>query len=492
MGNNINVILGSKGKCCLCSNTPHCGDCDEEPPPPPPPPNCDCNVCGLFNIPAACEDKAKEFYGACGKCTNVGPCDVVCGSGVGTQGCYAPEPVNCLDLGCFDCEPSPEPPEDPCIKIVDDECSCADIELTCCSYANKTCTDFNFNYFSDTHSAEAGCAGTDCYKKVAVECETLTCYECKTCADFGLSDTKLTCDPGFVLRKETPCGSRLTCYDCVDIDCNCNNAGLANSCSELTLEGECEVCEGDTGYLPTPECKNVYCYYTRSKNCSELSDGTCEDCDSPTKDDDCYFQLPTLRCLCVHNFEQKVVCCEEEPLYCAQIGYLKEEVWGDSPTPPEPCECDESWEPIASGCEETTGCYSCQKMDCWKVTGVSTAAIGSPCCSTTANLTHSKDCSKGPAETVAINNVSGTFTVTCNPPGGCEKVWPDPDCGEGGPCCCAGYCTGKATDTVWPIGPAVTVVATGCTTARATFEFEDCGLPPADFQIYIDLEMCFC
>jgi hypothetical protein len=497
MAYNVNVALGSSGSCCSCETTPPCSDCDEVPPPPPP--TCDCTTCGYYNLLTACNDEAFELYGDCGKCVRVGDCEVVCG-GTGSHGCYIPAQQDCFDLGCVPCT-EPYEPTDPCYKLdaTVSECICVHEEsggLSCCTYTPKICTDYDLNYYSDIASATIFCGGNDCYKTASVDCPTLSCYECKTCEDFGLSSTKLTCDPGFVLTTETPCGTKLTCYACVDAGCDCNDVGLANSCDELTYDPECEVCEGDTGYLPTPGCEKVYCYYIRSKTCSEISpEGiTCYDCDAPTKDDNCYYMLETLDCLCIREGKADVQCCEEEPKTCQAIGNDKGEVWGDSPTPPAPCPCGECWKPVASGCPDTTGCYSCQPMTCWKITGWYTAKVGSPCCVTTANLTFSGACTPGAPGSVANLNMSGTFSVNCTPPPGCTKVWPDPDCGVVDPCCCAEYCTGKAPDTIWPIGDPAGVVLLGeCQNeALVSFEFEDCNIPPGDLIIYVRLEKCCC
>ena len=287
MGNNINVILGSKGKCCLCSNTPHCGDCDEEEPPGPDP-ICDCNDCGYFNVPDACLEKAEELYGACGICENKGPCESVCGSGKGTQGCYRPVQIDCDYLGCWECENIPVP-IDPCEKIVDDAdgCSCEDMGLFCCSYADKTCTDFNFNYFSDPLSSEFLCGGDDCYKEVEVECETLTCYECKTCDDFGYSDDpELECEAGEIKTPVNPCGEILSCYYCAPDNCDCSDYGYFDTCEEArdSLFG-CGECETQTPFPEGSDCEFKVCYRAYCTQCGDIGEATCAklepECPSP-------------------------------------------------------------------------------------------------------------------------------------------------------------------------------------------------------------------
>jgi len=81
MGNNINVILGSSGACCLCSDVPHCGDCKKGPDEPPEPGEpCNCNEYGAYNIPTCKGDCLR----GCEECTFA----FACPNPNDSHGCY--------------------------------------------------------------------------------------------------------------------------------------------------------------------------------------------------------------------------------------------------------------------------------------------------------------------------------------------------------------------------------------------------------------------
>jgi len=233
MGNNINVILGSEGVCCLCSDVPHCGDCkkgDE----PPPGDLCNCNDYGLYNSPVC-----------------AGQCDTACG-----EECQfdklCPSAPNGTGQGCYKCVST---------------CTCTS------KGENEPGTDCKAEGYDLAEDVQVSC-GENCNEISCIHC---ACYTCTEYEYIDCGNPEGNCPSG----KETPvppaegsfCPSGCCTCDPVPPDectcakfgkfpfgINCTEFGYDNSGSE-SVEGPCKDEEGKEYNILCTSCKCNSCAY---------------------------------------------------------------------------------------------------------------------------------------------------------------------------------------------------------------------------------------
>lgn len=110
---------------------------------------------------------------------------------------------------------------------------------------------------------------------------------------------------------------------------------------------------------------------------------------------------------------------------------------------------------------------------CWRVVSSSSGVIGGPCCETTDSVAFDGNCSFGTPQAVARNAGSGTFTTTCT----------FDECGND-------YCIGRKPSGNFPSDAMYSSTQGTDNTATVTYQYEDCGISPADYEISIVLERC--
>ena len=237
MGNNINVILGSEGVCCLCSDVPHCGDCkkgDE----PPPAPLCNCNDYK--------NEAGIPYYNSpiCG-----GECDTACG-----EECQF----------AFPCPSVPEAVAQGCYECVS-TCTCTS------KGEDEPGTDCTAQGFDLSEEVLVSC-GENCDEISCIHC---ACYTCTEYEYIDCGNPEKNCPSG----KETPvppaegspCPSGCcTCDPVPEEDCDCAKFGkfpFGTNCTEFgydnagsnSSEGPCVDEEGDPYNILCTSCKCSPC-----------------------------------------------------------------------------------------------------------------------------------------------------------------------------------------------------------------------------------------
>ena len=177
-------------------------------------------------------------------------------------------------------------------------------------------------------------------------------------------------------------------------------------------------------------------------------------------------------------------CCEEE-CDCQAIGYHR-------PGSLCPVGTEDLGDQIVGG--QTASGTVCENIKCkvcvsssddfWVPTRYSSQPIGNPACTTTANINVYSGCREcQSAEDCARAALHGNLTVDCSNEPKTEE-YPN------------GFCTANGKSGTYSVPGALNTSSTQVfgtipnRTAKVTFEFEDCGISPADFQITVDLREC--
>ena len=199
MGKNVNVILGSLGECCLCSDTPHCGDCKGGDNPPDPGEDCNCNDYGAYYNVTNCFGKCLK---GCEDCIQAFDCPTPPG-----QGCYQCVPV-------CSCEASGEfPPGTDCVGLGFDG--------------------------SEPASGDCGeCPSIPCTHCFCYPCSEYGLVECTGCAE--------NCDSGEC--EEVPPAPGAQCPAVFEGGgcCQCTGVGCG-VCDQIGETPPCACCPSETG-----------------------------------------------------------------------------------------------------------------------------------------------------------------------------------------------------------------------------------------------------
>lgn len=469
-----NVGINSKtGECCSCDKVAIVGPCEDcskidEPPKT----ICECPK-DTYSNQSVCEKEA----GDCRKCVLLGSCDALVPGTIGSFGCYTFEDKICNDYS-NGCRKFSELKEDACYKIVKcetqkDECF---IKNACYQNAKKTCADVNWY---DLEEAKEKCGEQNgdplqCIDIELPECESLTCYSCKFCTDFGLLSSP-SCASGFVSQLEKKCGK--DCYRCVPAECDCKTAGYENEpvsgypCAKSTTSNP----------LPFP-CGGKICYEYKCKTCedngfksSRPDASEAPPCEKVSKVNVSNYCTPPFQYEC-----ENVICYDFEPLTCTDCVSLSGS--GSSCANSEAaCKCDQYFNAngVCDNCSDANGneCIDkiggckglCERYCGFKITGWSFQITGNPACDTKANLSFNGNCTAATsAGDVAYANMSGSFSVQCPSsafPCVTQSIpWSNVNGGGGGSLCNTSY--------------------------TATFDFEDCSFSPYDGRVFVTLARC--
>ena len=300
---NINVILGSEGKCCLCSDLPHCGDCKKGDEPPPPGEPCNCNDYGAYNIPT-CKEECIE---GCEACTFV----FACPDPNDSHGCYQcistcscesggefPLGTDCKALGFEGSEPATVDCGE-CPSIECTHCYC----LPCSEYGYVYCTQVEKECPSKKGTPVPTFPGSQCPSGCCT-CDPVEDCECSDfgkfpfgtdCTEFGYDRTGFKSVEGPCIDEE---GKKYN-IDCIDCKCaTCATNGWVDDPEECP-DGKAEmVMPGKTSDLcpvgcwecdePQPCDEGCYCFgcpggcidCPEAHPCCDSACVTCGDCGS--------------------------------------------------------------------------------------------------------------------------------------------------------------------------------------------------------------------